>query len=218
MTSRGRHAARAAPRARRGAGVVPNEHGLIDSFDEALACCRLIGPDRSQERHPSTGWRAVPALNPHASAHNSWAPWALDGRSWAIASAHDVPECPRPLESPSRGQRPEFDSRRLHSEAPGISGASSLCAQRAHDPGPKRGRRSAGGASGPRHPQRFLARSATRGGPRRSSGVLSARSARVPRCALPRPPVAAKDADLQEPRISGALVSRRRGSSPSAPH
>ncbi len=36
--------------------MVPNEHGLIDSFDEALACCRLIGPDRSQERHPSTGW------------------------------------------------------------------------------------------------------------------------------------------------------------------
>lgn len=37
-------------------GVVPNGHGLIDSLDEALACCRLIEPDPAQERTPSAGW------------------------------------------------------------------------------------------------------------------------------------------------------------------
>lgn len=39
-----------------GAGVALNAHGLIDSFDEALACCRLIEVDPAQPREPSTGW------------------------------------------------------------------------------------------------------------------------------------------------------------------
>jgi len=39
----------------REAGVVLNGHGLVDSFDEALACCPLIGPHPSRER-PGTGW------------------------------------------------------------------------------------------------------------------------------------------------------------------
>jgi hypothetical protein len=36
----------------RRAGVVQNEHGLVDSFDEALACCKLIERDTPHE----TGW------------------------------------------------------------------------------------------------------------------------------------------------------------------
>jgi hypothetical protein len=40
----------------RDAGVIPNEHGLIDSFDEALACSKLIEPDPAQQRDPTTGW------------------------------------------------------------------------------------------------------------------------------------------------------------------
>jgi hypothetical protein len=38
------------------AGVVPNEHGLIDSFDQALACCKLMERDPTQERALGTGW------------------------------------------------------------------------------------------------------------------------------------------------------------------
>jgi hypothetical protein len=37
-------------------GVVPNEHGLIDSFDDALACCRMIEPAPAEARSPSTAW------------------------------------------------------------------------------------------------------------------------------------------------------------------
>ena len=33
----------------RGAGVTPNIHGLIDSFGEALACCRLVEPAVTRE-------------------------------------------------------------------------------------------------------------------------------------------------------------------------
>lgn len=40
----------------REAGVVPNEHGLIDSFDDALACCRVIEPAPGEARSPSTPW------------------------------------------------------------------------------------------------------------------------------------------------------------------
>ncbi len=38
------------------AGVVPTEHGLIDSFDEALACCKLIERENGRERALGTGW------------------------------------------------------------------------------------------------------------------------------------------------------------------
>ena len=38
------------------AGVVPNEHGLIESFDDALACCRLMEPE-SEEDGDKAGWR-----------------------------------------------------------------------------------------------------------------------------------------------------------------
>jgi hypothetical protein len=38
------------------AGVVPNEHGLIGSFDDALACCRLIEPAPAEARSPSAAW------------------------------------------------------------------------------------------------------------------------------------------------------------------
>ena len=38
------------------AGVVQNQHGLIDSFDEALACCKLIEHDSAQERALGAGW------------------------------------------------------------------------------------------------------------------------------------------------------------------
>lgn len=38
------------------AGISLNAQGLIDSFDEALACCRLIEVDPAQQREPSTGW------------------------------------------------------------------------------------------------------------------------------------------------------------------
>lgn len=37
-------------------GVVPNEHGLLDSFDDALACCRLIEPAPAEARSSSTTW------------------------------------------------------------------------------------------------------------------------------------------------------------------
>ena len=37
-------------------GVVLNEHGLIDSFDDALACCRKIEPASAGARSPSTAW------------------------------------------------------------------------------------------------------------------------------------------------------------------
>jgi hypothetical protein len=38
------------------AGVIRNEHGLIDSFEEALACCKLVECDATQERGLDTGW------------------------------------------------------------------------------------------------------------------------------------------------------------------
>jgi hypothetical protein len=40
----------------REAGVVPNEHGLIDSFTDALECCRLLGPEYEKEAE-RTRWR-----------------------------------------------------------------------------------------------------------------------------------------------------------------
>ena len=48
-------------------------------------------------------------------AHNLWAKCPLDGRSWAIASAPDVPRCPlgQPIDSPKIWIRLP----RLHSEA-----------------------------------------------------------------------------------------------------
>ncbi|MFL5303426.1 MAG: hypothetical protein ACJ79R_24120 [Anaeromyxobacteraceae bacterium] len=36
--------------------MVPDGHGLIDSFDEALMCCRLIEPAPVQQRDPTTRW------------------------------------------------------------------------------------------------------------------------------------------------------------------
>jgi hypothetical protein len=38
------------------AGAVRNQHGLIDSFDEALACCKLIESAARQEGALCTGW------------------------------------------------------------------------------------------------------------------------------------------------------------------
>jgi hypothetical protein len=38
------------------AGVVPNEHGLIDSFDDALACCRVFEPAPAEAQNPSPAW------------------------------------------------------------------------------------------------------------------------------------------------------------------
>lgn len=38
------------------AGVVPNADGLIDSLDDALACCRLLEPDASEVRDESDLW------------------------------------------------------------------------------------------------------------------------------------------------------------------
>lgn len=40
----------------REAGVVPNDHGLIDSLDEALACCRLLEPDAAEQQDERAGW------------------------------------------------------------------------------------------------------------------------------------------------------------------
>jgi hypothetical protein len=38
------------------AGVVPNEHDLIDSFDDALACCRVIEPAPAEAPNRSSAW------------------------------------------------------------------------------------------------------------------------------------------------------------------
>lgn len=38
------------------AGVVTNEHGLIDSLDDALECCRLLEPE-SEKEGQKAGWR-----------------------------------------------------------------------------------------------------------------------------------------------------------------
>jgi hypothetical protein len=38
-------------------GVVPNGHGLIDSFDEALACCHHLEARAAESQHAITGWR-----------------------------------------------------------------------------------------------------------------------------------------------------------------
>lgn len=40
----------------RAVGVVPNEDGLIDSFDEALACCDELDSRASDTQHEMTGW------------------------------------------------------------------------------------------------------------------------------------------------------------------
>lgn len=38
------------------AGVTPNALGLIDSFDDALACCRFLDAHTSETQHAITGW------------------------------------------------------------------------------------------------------------------------------------------------------------------
>jgi hypothetical protein len=40
----------------RDAGVVPNAHGLVDSLDEALVCCRLLEPGASKVRDMGAAW------------------------------------------------------------------------------------------------------------------------------------------------------------------
>ncbi len=40
----------------RKAGVVRNDHGLIDSLDESLACCRLLEPAASEQQDERAGW------------------------------------------------------------------------------------------------------------------------------------------------------------------
>jgi hypothetical protein len=40
----------------RDAGLVPNTHGLIDSFDEALACCQFLEADASEDRDERAGF------------------------------------------------------------------------------------------------------------------------------------------------------------------
>lgn len=41
----------------RAVGVVPNENGLIDSFDHALAYCRHLESHAAESQHGITGWR-----------------------------------------------------------------------------------------------------------------------------------------------------------------
>jgi hypothetical protein len=40
----------------REAGVAPNPHGLIDSLDDAITCCKLFEPDGTDEQERSAGW------------------------------------------------------------------------------------------------------------------------------------------------------------------
>ncbi len=40
----------------RDAGLVPNTHGLIASFDEALACCQFLEADASEDGDERAGW------------------------------------------------------------------------------------------------------------------------------------------------------------------
>lgn len=40
----------------RAAGVNPNAEGLVDSFDDALACCRFLDSHASETQHGITGW------------------------------------------------------------------------------------------------------------------------------------------------------------------
>ena len=41
----------------RSLGVVPNSYGLVDSFEEALACCRHLDSHAAETPHRITGWR-----------------------------------------------------------------------------------------------------------------------------------------------------------------
>lgn len=40
----------------RAVGVAPNKDGLIDSFDDALACCRELSAHADETQHRITGW------------------------------------------------------------------------------------------------------------------------------------------------------------------
>jgi hypothetical protein len=40
----------------RAVGVEPNNHGLIDSFDDALACCKHLDEHAAETQHHITGW------------------------------------------------------------------------------------------------------------------------------------------------------------------
>lgn len=40
----------------RAAGVVPNGLGLIDSFEDAVSCCRLLDAHAAETPHQIIGW------------------------------------------------------------------------------------------------------------------------------------------------------------------